>query len=158
MEPFDVLAIVVRWVHLLSVVVAIGGTIFMRFVLMPSAQEALTPDVRTALHAKLITRWKRVVHICIALLIITGSFNFYVTFGDGVKALPYHPIFGVKLILAFSVFFLASALSGSSPGFAGIRENSKKWSAVLIALAVLAIMLSGVLKAIHVAALTAAPG
>lgn len=158
MEPLDVLAMVVRWIHLLSVVVAIGGVIFMRFVLMPSAQAVLAPDVRTELHAKLVARWKRVVHVCIALLIITGSFNFYITFSDGVKPMPYHPIFGVKLILAFSVFFLASALSGSSPGFAAIRENSKKWSAVLIALAVLAIMLSGVLRAIHIAAMTAPAG
>ena len=138
MEPFDVLAIVVRWVHLMSVVVAIGGVIFMRFVLMPSAHAVLAPEVRTALHAKLVARWKRVVHVCIALLIITGSFNFYVSFQDGVKPMPYHPIFGVKVLLAFGLFFLASALSGSSPGFAAIRENSKKWSAVLIALKALA--------------------
>ena len=158
MEPFDVIAIVVRWVHLLSVVVAVGGMIFMRFVLMPSAQAVLTPEVRTELHAKLVARWKRVVHVCIALLILTGSFNFYITIQDGVKPLPYHPIFGVKLILAFGVFFLAIALSGSSPGFAAIRENSKKWSLVLIALAVLAILLSGVLRVFHAAALTAPPG
>lgn len=158
MEPLDVVAIVVRWVHLLSVVVAVGGMIFMRFVLMPSAQAVLTPEVRTELHATLVARWKRFVHVSIVLLIITGSFNFYITIQDGVEAIPYHPIFGVKLILAFGVFFLASALSGSSPGFAAIRKNSKKWSLVLIALAVLAIMLSGVLKAVHVASLTAPPG
>ncbi len=158
MQPLDILAIVVRWIHLLSVVVAIGGTIFMRFVLMPSAQAALTPELRTELHANLVARWKRVVHVCIALLIITGSFNFYMTFHDGVKPIPYHPIFGLKLLLAFSIFFLASALTGSSPGFAGIRQNRKKWSAVLIALAVLAIMVSGVLRVIHTAAMTTPAG
>ena len=144
MEPLDIIAIVVRWIHLLSVIVAIGGMIFMRLVLMPSAEAVLSPEVRKELHAALVSRWKRFVHVCIALLIITGSFNFYITFQDGVKPIPYHPIFGVKVILAFGVFFLASALTGSSPGFASIRENGKKWSAVLIALALLAILLSGV--------------
>ncbi len=149
MELVSVLAVLSRWVHLLSVIVAIGGAIFMRFGLMPAADAVLSAETRDRLRSRIMARWKTFVHVSVALLIVTGAFNFYMSVRDGVEPMPYHAVFGVKLIMALAVFFFAIALTGSSPGFAKLREQSKKWTSVLIGLAVVIIMLSGVLKPIH---------
>ena len=154
----DVVIWLSRWVHILAVITAVGGAIFMRMALLPAAAEALSDEQHDALRTAVVRRWKRLVHASIALLLITGSFNFYVTFGDGVSPIPYHPIFGVKVLAAFTIFFLASALVGSSPGFAKLRRESGKWLGVIIGLGVIIVMLSGVLKAVHQAALSASAG
>ena len=153
MELIEILAIAARWVHILSAITAVGGAIFMRFVLMPAAQAELSPESRASLHARLVARWKYIVRVCIGGLLATGSFNFYLALESGIKAPLYHALFGIKLLMAFAVFFLAIALSGSGPGFSGLRTNAKKWSLVLISLAVLAVMTSGILRFIHMAAL-----
>ncbi len=122
---------------------------------LSAAEEALPTDLHRQLRTAIVKRWKMVVHVCVMLLILTGSFNFYVAFRDGVKPMPYHALFGVKVILAFVVFFYAIALTGSSPGFAALRENGRKWMGVQIAIAIVVILLSGVLKTIHQAAVAA---
>jgi uncharacterized membrane protein len=149
MSATEIISIASRWVHILSVVVAIGGAIFIRFALLPSAKEVLSDDAHAQLRKNVTNRWKMVIHVCIALLIVTGGYNFFMTFQHGVKPLPYHPIFGVKLLMAFAVFFLASALNGTSPGFAKFRENAPKWLTIQITLAATIILISGVLKYIH---------
>ncbi len=158
----DVFGAAVRWIHLLSVIAAIGGVIFARVALLPAMSEVLPDDQRDRLRASVAKRWKMVVHVSVTLILVTGGINFYLTFGDGVKPIPYHPIFGLKLISAFVIFFLAIALSGSSPGFAGLRSNAKTWLGVIITLAVLIVFLSGVLRLIHQATMvgvaTAAAG
>ena len=155
LDLFSVLTLISRWLHIVSVVVVIGGAVFMRFALMPAAHSVLPDDLHDKLRSRLMARWKRVVHVCVAILIVTGSFNFYLTFHDNVKPIPYHPILGVKLIGAAVVFFLAIALTGSSPGFSKLRQESGKWMSVQIALAAVIILLSGLMKAVHQAALTA---
>lgn len=155
MDVMEILSIASRWVHIVAVVVAIGGAFFMRLALQPAANEVLSTDEHQRLRTAVMVRWKIVVHICVALLIVTGGFNFYMAFHDEVSPMPYHAIFGVKLILAFIVFFYAIALSGSSPGFASIRENSRKWLGVVITLALVVVLLSGVLKSVHETTLVA---
>ena len=158
MEFIDMLAVLSRWVHILSVITAIGGAVFMRVALLPAAEAVLSSEQHAALRARVTGRWKKVVHACVALLIVSGSFNFYLSITHGVAPMPYHAIFGIKFMMALGVFFLAIALNGTSPGFAQLRAQGKKWLGVLIALAVLIVMMSGVLRSIHTAALTAATG
>lgn len=148
MDGLTIVALLSRWVHLLSAIVAIGGAIFTRFALMPAAA-ALPAEAHEQLRSRLMPRWRKLVHTCVGLLLVTGSFNFYMAIHDGVKPMPYHPIFGVKFLAALGVFFFAIALTGTSPGFAKLRQNNKKWLGVQIALAVLVVLLSGVLKVLH---------
>ncbi len=149
MDGKDILILVSRWVHILSAVVAIGGAFFMRFVLMPSAKETLTDEQHAALREKVIGRWKRVVMIVIGLLFITGIVNF-VWVGmpksklDGASS--YHAIFGVKLLLAFGIFYLASALTGRSKATEGLRAQSSRWLGIVVILGVLVIVLGGILN------------
>ncbi len=152
MEPIEITAVLVRWIHLSAVVVAIGGAVFMRFVLMPAAHAALSDDAKKQLHPRLVGRWKHFVHVNVTLLFLTGAFNIYMAVRDGVHPMPYHAILTVKLILALTVFFLAIALTGTGPGFAKLRAQRAKWMTVFVVLAAIIILLSGVLKAVHFSA------
>ena len=146
MEDLRALDILSRWVHIGTAIVVLGGSVFMRFILMPAAAEL--PDAEhEALRERVMARWKRFVMIGIGLFLVSGFYNYLVV------ALPnhkgdklYHPLIGTKILLALGVFFLASALTGRAAAFEGIRKNSKKWLLVMIALAAAVVAISGVLK------------
>jgi uncharacterized membrane protein len=143
-----------RWIHLASAIVAVGGAVFMRFALLPAAKTTLTDEVHERLREAVRARWVKFVHTSIALLLITGAINFAIlALPPKIKAIPYHPIFGVKLLAAFVVFFIASALMSRGPGFAGIRANRAKWLGILLALGGLIVLLSGILNQVRIAQL-----
>jgi uncharacterized membrane protein len=145
---FDfLLSIVFRWMHILAAVVAVGGTIFMRFVLLPSAREALTDEQHAALRGRLIARWKLVVMACITALLVSGLYNFvYMSLAKGRQHAIYHPLFGIKVLAALGVFFIASALTGRSPAFQKMRQNSAHWMLLAAVLGIVVILISGVLS------------
>jgi len=137
--------VISRWAHIGTVIVLIGGSAFMRLALMPAAAE-LPDDQHQALKEKVFSRWRKIVGMGIGLILISGLYNY-------VKAIPlhkgqglYHALIGTKMILAFVVFFLASALTGRSEKFEPLRQNSKKWLGILLLLAAIIIGISGVAK------------
>ena len=136
-----VLAVLSRWIHVGTAIVLVGGTSFMKFVLGPVLQ-GQSPELVQAIR----NRWKKFVHGGIALLLLSGFFNYIRSMpmhkGDGL----YHGLIGTKIILAFVVFFFASALVGRSAGTQKFRDNSGKWTAVVLLLSSLIIAISGVVK------------
>ena len=126
----------------------------MRFALLPAAKATLTYDVHERLREAVRARWAKFVHASIALLLITGSINFAIlALPPKIEPMPYHAIFGVKVLAAFVVFFIASALMSQGPGFAGIRAKRAKWLSILIALGGLIVLLSGILNQVRIAQL-----
>ncbi len=122
----------------------------MRFALLPAAKATLTDDVHESLREAVRARWAKFVHAAIALLLLTGSINFAIlAIPPKIKPIPYHPIFGVKLLAAFAVFFIAEALMSRGPGFANIRAKRAKWLGILLALAGLVVLLSGILNQVR---------
>lgn len=143
MEAITVLS---RWIHIGTAIVLVGGTCFLRFVLTPAAAQLAEAE-----HAKLkelvMNRWKRFVHAGIALFILSGFYNFLFVQvpkhkGDG----RYHALMGIKILLAFGIFFLASALVGRSKAFDGMRKNAKSVQLIMILLAAVIVGISGYLK------------
>ena len=124
----------------------------MRFALLPAAKATLTDDVHERLRDAVRARWAKFVHAAIALLLFTGSINFAIlAIPPKIKPMPYHAIFGVKVLAAFAVFFIAEALMSRGPGFANIRDNRAKWLGILIALGGLIVLLSGILNQVRIA-------
>lgn len=151
----DYVLLVSRWLHIVAVVTAIGGAIFQRCVLWPTVSTELSDEHRAKLLNAVRTRWARLTHISIAILVITGGLNFYLlVLQPGVESLPYHPLFGFKLILAMIVFFLATALTGRSPAFETMRRNASKWLLILIVVALVIILVSGGLLQVRASSAT----
>ncbi len=140
------LEIVSRWLHVGGAIVLVGGSVYVRFVLMPAA--ARLPDAEHAqLRESLRQSWAKVVGIGIGLLLLSGFFNYIRAMGQKPGGL-YHGLIGTKMLLSFVVFFLASALTGRSAAFENLRRNSRTWLSVTITLAAIVIGLAGVVKVI----------
>ena len=137
-----------RWVHLLSVITLVGGSIFMRLVLAPAAKGALSDEHHEKLREAIQARWAMFSHSCVTLLLLTGTYNAYLGFTAHPEQPLYHGLFGMKLLLALLVFFLVIALTGRSEALAGIRKHRARWLSVAILAAVTIVLISGVLHQI----------
>jgi uncharacterized membrane protein len=144
----DWLAIVLRWMHILAAITAVGGTVFMRMALLPSVS-VLPDDARKALHEQVRSRWVKFVMGAILFLLVSGLYNFMRRLNAGLPADfkgLYHGLFGVKFLLALAIFFLASALTGRAAALARFRQNAKFWLSVNLTMAVIVVCISGVLR------------
>jgi uncharacterized membrane protein len=146
MDPIEILNIASRWVHVATAIVVLGGTVFVRFVLFPAA-ESLPPAEHDRLRERVMGRWRKFVMVGIALFLLSGFYNYLavsVPKHRGDKA--YHALMGIKIVIAFGVFFLASVLVGRSSRFEPLRRQRKKWLLVLIILAFTIVLISSSLK------------
>ena len=141
----DFLGILFRWVHILAAIAAVGGMIFQRLALMPSLA-VLPDDSRKALHEAIRSRWSKMVMAGIAFLLVSGLHNFVMTWRTYDLPVYYIPLFGVKVVLALAIFFIASALVGRSPALEGIRRNARFWVTLNMTLAIVLVCISGVLR------------
>lgn len=145
MDPLFPVDVVFRWLHVGTAIVVVGGSFFLRFVLSPAAAE-LPDDQHDLLRDRVLGTWKKIVHVGILLFLLSGFYNYFramgVHKGDGL----YHALVGTKIILAFVVFFIASALIGRSAKFEAMRQNRKKWLGVIVLLAGIIVAISGFVK------------
>ena len=143
MEALDIMS---RVVHVATAIVVLGGSIFMRFVLMPAATQ-LPEEDHEALRGRIMGTWKVVVMIGIVLFLASGFYNYLVVSlpehrGDTL----YNALMGIKILLAFGIFFLASTLTGRAAAFKRIRQNAKLWLGITILLGILVVVIAGYLK------------
>lgn len=155
----DYVALILRLLHILAAITAVGGSIFIRFALLP-AVEALPDNQQRDLHDRVRSRWSRLVQLSILFLLVTGLINF-VIFIRATKAPEwtdwrdeynrvYNILFGIKFLIALAIFALASILAGRSPGTQKIRDNARTWVTVNIVLALILIVISGLMRQTHV--------
>lgn len=135
-----------RIVHIGTAITLIGGSIFMAFTLLPAAAASLSDEEHDRLREAVLGRWKKFVGLGILLFLVSGFYNF-ARMAPLHKDDPlYHPLVGTKILLAFAVFFIASALVGRSKGLEKMRQNRAKWLKVLVLLAAIIVGISGFVK------------
>ncbi|MBI1826634.1 MAG: hypothetical protein HY287_13410 [Planctomycetes bacterium] len=150
MDNFNWFLLISRWIHILSAITAVGGAAYVRFALLPAATSTLNDDVHERLREAIRLRWMKILHACIALLLITGGLNFWIlAVPPKIHPLPYHPIFGVKLLAAIAVFWIAIGLSSRSQAFAKMHASRKKWLNILLTLAAAIVLISGILSQVR---------
>lgn len=142
----NILDIAMRWLHLMSAIAAAGTTIFALFVLVPVLRES-PEDVQTRLHDAIRPRMAKLVSISIGLLLISGFYNYLAVKmplheGQGL----YHGLMGGKILLAFVVFFIASALTGKAKAFESLRAQRAKWLTINVLLVMAIVVIGGVLR------------
>jgi hypothetical protein len=99
----DVLYELMRWLHLASMGVLIGGMIFARLG-MTRAMENVAPESREPLIERAVALYKPFVFTAIGGLVLSGSYNLLTTPGH---SRFYHLLLGMKLLLALHVFSVA---------------------------------------------------
>lgn len=135
------LLLIFRWAHIGTAIVLVGGTTFFRFVVMP-----VLGNENSELIEKIRKGWKKFVHTGVAIFIVSGFYNYMKAIplhkGDGL----YHMLVATKILLAFFVFFIASALVGHTAGTQKFRDGAKKWTGIMLLAAVTIIGISGFVK------------
>jgi uncharacterized membrane protein len=145
----SILLLVMRWAHILAAITAVGGILFMRFVLAPSAAAVLDDATHQKLRAAILKRWQHVVHTCILLFLVSGLYNYLTVTQFLHPDQPiYHMLFGIKFILAIVVFALALGLTSTRGWAEPFRKNTKLWTSVLAGVAVVVVAISGILRAL----------
>jgi uncharacterized membrane protein len=145
-EKMEALLTVTRLAHVGSAIVVVGGTVFLRFILMPVAERTLSSADHELLRDKILELWRKVVHRSIIVFLISGFINYFRSMPDHQGDPFYHSMMGSKIILAMAVFFISMALVGRSPRFESFRNQRAKWLSINIVLALVIVVISGVLK------------
>jgi len=135
-----------RLAHILGAIALFGGAIFTRFALIPAAKD-LPEEAHASFKERLFKKWRMLVGMFIGLLILTGFYNFIAVAipehkGDG----HYHMLMGIKILIAFVIFFIASVLPGRAKAFEGMRKNASKWLMITILLATSVVAIASYLK------------
>jgi len=147
LNDVDPLLLISRWLHIAAAVAALGGALFVRYALSFAVKQTLDDAAHERLREALRRRWAPVVHISIVVLLLTGSLNFYwLALAPKIPPMPYHAIFGVKLLAAFFIFFVAAGLHGRSPAFENMRKARKQWLTALLVVGAILVALSGLLS------------
>lgn len=150
MDQLDFVLLFSRWAHITAAIIAVGGAAYAFLALQPGARDSLDDAQHKTLREAVRRRWSPVLFACIAVLFVSGGVNFYkLALLSKIEPMPYHAIFGVKFLVALVVFFIASVLSGRSPGLAKLRENSSRWLGILLVLSALIVVISGALGQIR---------
>lgn len=140
------LLLILRYMHILGAIALMGGAIFMRFALVPSAGE-LADETRRDLHERVRSRWAKVVMISAALLLISGVANLGLAARFEFKSdVSYSMLGGIKFLLALPVFYFASVLSGKSATAKKFQANAKFWLTLNLVLALLLVLLGGYMR------------
>jgi hypothetical protein len=135
-----------RWLHIFSVVSAVGATLFLRLVLIPSMAE-IKDEARAQLMKSLAGRVRKLVHGAIGGILLSGLYNTHLLWKTSVA--PYGMIYGIKIVLALVVFLIAIFLTSSRPKWAAFQANRKKWLGLNLVLAAVIIALSAILRMLH---------
>ncbi|MFO1023036.1 MAG: hypothetical protein U0903_20420 [Planctomycetales bacterium] len=142
----DWVPVISRWAHIMPVIVLVGGSFFMRFVLQP-AMRGLPAEEAGALRERVTRVWKMFVHIGILFLLLSGFYNYLFVMtpahkGDG----KYHMFMGIKILVACLVIFLSIALTSRGAWSEKFRRSSGLWLLLNLLLAFTVVGISGFLK------------
>jgi hypothetical protein len=150
MAEIDFVFLVSRALHIAAAIVALGGAAFQRFALIPTISVSLPEPARAELREALRKRWARVVQGSIAVLLLTGGYNFVVlALPPKIEPMPYHGIFAIKFFAALAVFFVASVLVGRGQGFMRLRGNPKGALSAILLLGAVIVLVSGILSQVR---------
>jgi len=98
-----VFAVSIRWLHITSVVVMIGGFIFARFVVAPSLAAVADPE-RSALGKRIVSNFRPLLYTVLATVLSSGLYNYV-----NKPSYPphYHMWFGIKFLFVLHIFAVA---------------------------------------------------
>ena len=143
MEIKEILALVFRWLHIVPAILLVGGTLFMRFSLVPAASESnASPELRESIRR----RWSKLVMISVLFLLVSGLYNAAMKAIGFELSVMYNALLLIKIVLALAVFYLTAVLSGRSATAQKFRERESYWLNVLCALMIAIVLIAGYMK------------
>jgi len=139
------LVILSRWLHVMSAILAIGGTFFLR-VILPLGLAQADAGSREAVFLRCRRVFKMLIHTCVMLLLLTGAFNTWRAWGDYNMNKPLlHALWGPHVILGVIAMTLALILLAPKTPPTWHRTGA----AVTLVILFTAVLLASTLKYFH---------
>jgi len=134
----ELLSIFLRWLHISSVLVLLGGVIYARWILQP-ALLALPEDPRRQTSERLASSFRPWIIGAVAALLVSGLYNLITKPNTPAG---YHMVFGLKMLLALHVFAVAFLL-----GKPGVEEGKRaRWMSGITVSGLIIVALSAYLR------------
>ncbi|MBE3558031.1 MAG: hypothetical protein IMW89_02260 [Ktedonobacteraceae bacterium] len=108
----------VRAVHILAGAIWVGGSVMYLLVVQPALRST---EAVPALAARIAALFKRMVNVCIAVLLLSGAYLMFDRLTQTTLALPYVIVLVLKIAAALIMFLLAIYLAQSR-----IRQLAKQ--------------------------------
>lgn len=95
-----VLAVLMRWLHILSAVTIAGGFVYARYVVAP-ALASLPAGEGAALSNRTVSQFRPILYTAIVTILLTGLYNYLTK-----TSYPphYHMVIGVKFLFVLHIF------------------------------------------------------
>jgi len=135
----DALNVIMRWLHISSVVVLVGGVLYARLVIVP-ALVSLPAQEQETLGDAMAARYRSLLYLAMLFLLGTGIYNFVMNLGRGPL---YQSLLGIKLLLVLHVFAV---------GILIVKPNNPKRARQMTGLltsGLIIIAISAVLRQLH---------
>lgn len=140
------MSVLVQWLHVVAALLAVGGVACIRLVVIPSA-EALDGPARETFMEGVHTRFRQVVGLSMALLLLSGLYNVGVVAAAGQLTGPeyLYPLIA-KIVLALVMFKIAFMLIIPGPAFSGVKAKRKMWLMVNLVLGLVVVLIAAYLR------------
>ncbi|HLN00139.1 MAG TPA: hypothetical protein VK335_12695 [Bryobacteraceae bacterium] len=135
----EALNVMMRWLHITSVVVLIGGVLYARLVVAP-AIESVAAAQQEALGDAMAARFRSLLYLAVLFLLASGVYNLFLNLGRGPL---YQSLLGIKLLLALHVVAV---------GFLIVKPKNPKRTRQLTGImisGVIILAISAVLRQLH---------
>lgn len=139
MDIGELLAIFSRWAHIFGVVVLVGGTFFLRFVVLAAG---IPDEYREAMRKP----WGMMVGAASLFLIVSGLYNAVIKATSFDLAGVYVGLLLLKILLGLFLIWLSAVLTGSSERAQKFREREKHWLNIACAGLVVMVLAAGFMK------------
>ncbi|HEV7279165.1 MAG TPA: hypothetical protein VGN57_03035 [Pirellulaceae bacterium] len=139
------LDLVLRWLHILSACILVGGSFFMYFAWFPGLAQ-VSEAARGEALAKVRRGWAMWVGIASGLILISGFYNVAMASIRYDVGPVYNGLVALKIVLGLALMFLASVLSGRSASAERYQAKGKLWSGVAVLLSVALVVAGGAMR------------
>ncbi len=141
------LRLIVRAVHIIAASAWVGGSIFYLLVVIPALRIGGSAP---AVAAQIVALFKRLVNICIGILLLSGAYLTFDRLTQTTLGFPYLVVLGLKIVAAIGLFILAIYLGQSNVRRLAKRSTrlSKAAPQLMLTLGIVIFVLGALLNSI----------
>src|ERR1700716_904697 len=144
--------LIVRAVHIIAAAAWVGGSIFYMVVIIPALRSG---GPAPAVAAQIAALFRRMVNICIGVLLLSGAYLMFDRLTQTMLGWPYLVVLGLKIAIAIAMFVLAIYIGQSNVRRLAKRSTrlSKAAPQLMLALGIIVFILGALLNGLFEAAL-----
>ncbi len=144
--------LIVRAAHIIAAAAWVGGSILYMVAIIPALRSG---GPAPAVAAQIAALFRRMVNICIGVLLLSGAYLMFDRLTQTILGWPYLVVLGLKIAIAIGMFVLAMYIGQSNVRRLAKRSTrlSKAAPQLMLALGIIVFILGALLNGLFEAAL-----